>query len=98
MQDAAVARKTDNTGWQEEIPALKDRHTFLINNELMSDFTFIMGDTGTSVFAHKFVLASASSYFQNIFYGPEPFKEDKMLIAANYKLQSFLSFIKVRAL
>ena len=90
-----VARKAD-TGWQEEKPSIQDRHAFLVNNELMSDFKFIIGDSETCIFAHKFILATASSCFQKLFYGPEPYNEPDMKIVANYKPSSFLLFLKVK--
>ena len=49
-------------------PALANRVEYLLNNELMSDVTFVVN--GKRFHAHKFVLAINSEVFYAMFYGP----------------------------
>eukprot|EP00112_Aurelia_sp_Birch-Aquarium-sp1_P001346 Seg11421.1 transcript_id=Seg11421.1/GoldUCD/mRNA.D3Y31 product="BTB/POZ domain-containing protein 2" protein_id=Seg11421.1/GoldUCD/D3Y31 len=55
-------------GWQDLKPTVHARRSHLLQNNFMSDFTFVSDDVKFPV--HKFVLASASSVFYPMFYGP----------------------------
>jgi len=48
---------------------LPDRINYMLQNELMCDVTFYVGDNLTPIKAHKFMLASASPVFYSMFNG-----------------------------
>ena len=49
---------------------LPDRINHMLQNELMCDVTFYVGDNQTPIKAHKFMMASASPVFYSMFEGP----------------------------
>ena len=55
-------------GWQDLKPTVHARRLHLLQNDFMSDFTFVSDDVKFPV--HKFILASTSSVFYPMFYGP----------------------------
>ena len=61
--------------WQTTRPKIRERTTFLFNNELLSDVKFVVpGSNQTEseskvIPAHKFVLAISSPVFCAMFYG-----------------------------
>ena len=61
-------KSSSENGWQDSKPSVHARISHLLQNDFMSDFTFVSGDVKFPV--HKFVLASTSSVFYVMFYGP----------------------------
>ena len=63
------------TNWQVTIPTVRERTTFMFNNEHLSDVKFsVRGSDGESetdqlITAHKFVLSIGSPVFEAMFYG-----------------------------
>ena len=59
--------------WQAEKSTLKDRISFLLNNETLSDVEFLVGKGPRSqrrrIYAHKFVLSVGSAVFDAMFNG-----------------------------
>ena len=49
---------------------LPERINHMLQNELMCDITFYLGDNRTPIKAHKCMLATASPMFYSMFYGP----------------------------
>ena len=66
--------------WQTTKNTIKDRCSFLFNNELLSDIKFTVPVLGESeskkskheIFAHKFLLSISSPVFYTMFYGAMP--------------------------
>ena len=75
--DLSVFHKTCPEDWQTTKHTIKDRCSFLFNNELLSDirFTVPVSDESESkkskheIFAHKFLLSISSPVFYTMFYG-----------------------------
>lgn len=63
--------KTLDRNWQSNYGTICERNTAMVNNDLMSDVTFVVGMPGRSqrIPAHKYVLATGSSVFYAMFYG-----------------------------
>ena len=78
--DKSVVPKTYPEDWQTTKHTIKDRCSFLFNNELLSDIKFIVPVSGESegeeskqeIFAHKFLLSICSPVFYTMFYGAIP--------------------------
>ena len=69
------------------------RLSFLINNELMSDVTFVVKEK--RFVAHKFVLALASEVFHAMFYGPLADDKNEIEIVDCEKPEDFLEFLSL---
>jgi hypothetical protein len=69
--DIPMTTMTDN--WQLG-KTLSDRLHHMLINQLMCDVTFRVGSTKAPIKSHKFMLASASPVFYNMFEGPMPEK------------------------
>ena len=69
--DHSVVDKTCPEDWQTTKLTIKDRYSFLFNNELLSDIRFTVPVPGESeskkskhgIFAHKFLLSISSPVF-----------------------------------
>ena len=91
--------------WQTTKLTIKDRCSFLFNNELLSDIKFIVpvpsGESESikkskhEIFAHKFLLSISSPVFYTMFYGAIPEASDTVeLPDCGYEsLVEFLRFI-----
>lgn len=55
-----------NSYWQVESPCVKNRLRGLFNNELYSDFTFIILEDNVRIPAHKIIVSAASAVFERI--------------------------------
>ncbi|XP_014785107.1 BTB/POZ domain-containing protein 6-B isoform X1 [Octopus bimaculoides] len=62
-----TSKASQEVNWQASMTTIRARNAVMFNNPLMSDVRFIVGTT--SVWAHKYVLATASSVFFAMFYG-----------------------------
>ena len=91
------AQQLDNHNWQSLHPSVKERITFLFNNEVLSDVHFLLGKaTGEMlrVPAHKFILSIGSVVFNAMFNGGfavEPYNEIEI---PDIEPASFLSLLK----
>ena len=59
--------------WQATKKTMQERNAVMYNNELMADVHFIVGSEASScrrIPAHKYMLATGSSVFYAMFYGP----------------------------
>ena len=80
QRDQSVVSKTYPEDWQTTKLTIKDRCSFLFNNELLSDIKFTVPVPGESeskkskheIFAHKFLLSISSPVFYTMFYGAMP--------------------------
>ena len=66
---------TVEKNWQTTRPTIKERTTFMLNNELFSDVKFVVrkmhgeSESQQLIPAHKFVLSIGSPVFEAMFYG-----------------------------
>ena len=101
--DKSGVDKTCPDEWQTTKATIKDRCSFLFNNELLSDIRFTVPVPGESeskksrheIFAHKFLLSISSPVFYTMFYGAMPeTRETVELPDCNYEaLVEFLQYI-----
>ena len=78
--------------WQATRFSLKERVSYLFNNELMSDMTFIVDNERVPV--HKFVLAASSSVFYAMFNGPLAESKNEIKIPDCENTECLLEFLK----
>ena len=72
-----MAQKSGNEkDWQESKTTIKERIGHLLQNDFMSDFTFISNDVKFPV--HKLILASTSPIFHSMFCGPMAVREQEL--------------------
>ena len=99
--DQSVVDKTCPEHWQTTKITIKDRCSFLFNNELLSDVRFTVPVLGESeskkskheIFAHKFLLSISSPVFYTMFYGAMPeTRETVELPDCDYKV--FVEFLR----
>ena len=67
-QDTVVS----NGEWQSTKSTLLSRNSYMYNNQLMSDFKFIHSFSNRdedNIFAHRYILATSSPVFHEMFYG-----------------------------
>ena len=77
QQDQYIFSKTCPEDWQTTKHTIKDRCSFLFNNELLSDIKFAVPVLGESeskkskheIYAHKFLLSISSPVFYTMSYG-----------------------------
>ncbi|XP_028391920.1 BTB/POZ domain-containing protein 6-B-like [Dendronephthya gigantea] len=84
--------------WQSSKTTVLQRNAFMFDNELMSDVSFVCGETSHRVFhAHKYVLATSSAAFFAMFYGDLAQKESPIRIkdADEQSFKEFLRFLYV---
>ena len=62
------SKESNKLDWQSERLTIQESISFWFNNELLSDVTFRIKEN--TIPAHKFVLASRSSVFFAMLYGP----------------------------
>lgn len=57
--------------WNALQPTVKERNKIMVNNELMADIHFLVGQAPNQrrLPAHKYTLATGSSVFYAMFYG-----------------------------
>ena len=101
--DKSGVDKTCPDEWQTTKATIKDRCSFLFNNELLSDIRFTVPVPGESeskksrheIFAHKFLLSISSPVFYTMFYGAVPeIREIVELPDCDYEvLVEFLRYI-----
>ena len=66
--------------WHSRFLGQKERHEFLIDNQEMSDISFLMGVNRDRVSAHKFLLSTGSPVFYSMFHGELYEKSDEIAI------------------
>eukprot|EP00112_Aurelia_sp_Birch-Aquarium-sp1_P013677 Seg2912.2 transcript_id=Seg2912.2/GoldUCD/mRNA.D3Y31 product="BTB/POZ domain-containing protein 2" protein_id=Seg2912.2/GoldUCD/D3Y31 len=84
--------KREENGWQDSIATLKERMSHLLRNPFMSDFTFVCDDAQIPV--HKFVLASSSSVFYSMFFGPLAEKKPEIDLSDFGDSECILQFLQ----
>ncbi|XP_014666839.1 PREDICTED: BTB/POZ domain-containing protein 6-B-like [Priapulus caudatus] len=80
VQSITMNQLSDSS-WQSMKSSIRERNNVMYNNELMADIYFIVGSKGQTqrIPAHKYVLATGSSVFYAMFYGP--LAEDRQEVA-----------------
>ncbi|XP_028396060.1 BTB/POZ domain-containing protein 6-B-like [Dendronephthya gigantea] len=84
--------------WQSSKTTVIERNEYMFDNELMSDVSFVCGESGHRVFhAHKYVLATSSAVFFSMFYGHVAEKESPIRIndTEEKSFEEFLRFLYV---
>jgi len=82
--------------WQSSMSCLKERISFLYNNDTLSDVTFIVGRGCVKIPAHKFVLAIGSPVFDAMFNGPLALKESETTVELpDVEPDAFFALLKV---
>eukprot|EP00112_Aurelia_sp_Birch-Aquarium-sp1_P026426 Seg937.3 transcript_id=Seg937.3/GoldUCD/mRNA.D3Y31 product="BTB/POZ domain-containing protein 2" protein_id=Seg937.3/GoldUCD/D3Y31 len=92
--DKNIRNESEHEHWQAREPTWKGRLAHLYKNDVMSDITFKVTDKRIN--AHKLLLASASSVFHAMFYGPvaETNTEIEIIDCPNAEdFKEFLSFV-----
>ena len=92
---------TVEKNWQTTRPTIKERTTFMLNNELFSDVKFVVrkmhgeSESLQLIPAHKFVLSIGSPVFEAMFYGELAETEDSIEMPdADYEsLMEFFRFM-----
>eukprot|EP00112_Aurelia_sp_Birch-Aquarium-sp1_P016838 Seg385.9 transcript_id=Seg385.9/GoldUCD/mRNA.D3Y31 product="BTB/POZ domain-containing protein 3" protein_id=Seg385.9/GoldUCD/D3Y31 len=86
-------KRSSGNGWQESKLTVKARISYLLQNDFMSDFTFV--SDGVKFPVHKFILASTSSVFYPMLFGA--MAEQQELDLGSYGnadcISEFLKFI-----
>eukprot|EP00112_Aurelia_sp_Birch-Aquarium-sp1_P001366 Seg1146.2 transcript_id=Seg1146.2/GoldUCD/mRNA.D3Y31 product="BTB/POZ domain-containing protein 2" protein_id=Seg1146.2/GoldUCD/D3Y31 len=90
--DIGVKQEKAHEDWQALKSNWKGRMSHLYNNEIMSDITFKVQDERFK--AHKFVMASASSVFYAMFYGPVAEQRLEIEIVDCANSEDFTEFLK----
>ena len=100
---------SSETGWQSELSSVRERNAVLFNSEYMSDITFLVGseddDSEASkersstnpqlsrIFAHKYILGSASAVFYSMLYGALAEKSSEIRLV-DVEPQAFLTLLR----
>eukprot|EP00112_Aurelia_sp_Birch-Aquarium-sp1_P001367 Seg1146.3 transcript_id=Seg1146.3/GoldUCD/mRNA.D3Y31 product="BTB/POZ domain-containing protein 2" protein_id=Seg1146.3/GoldUCD/D3Y31 len=90
--DIGVKMDKAHEDWQALKSNWKGRMSHLYNNEIMSDITFKVQDERFK--AHKLVMASASSVFYAMFYGPVAEQRLEIEIVDCANSEDFTEFLK----
>lgn len=92
-------------GWQSELASVRERNAVLFNSEYMSDVTFLVGSEDdepergsssqepTRIFAHKYILGSASAVFYSMLYGGLAEKSSEIRLL-DVEPQAFLTLLR----
>ena len=80
-----------NPNWQCG-RALDDRMTYMLEQQLMCDVTFLVGPDQAPIKAHKYMLASASPVFYSMFEGP--FAEKGEVIIPDIEREAFQDMLE----
>ena len=94
-------------GWQSELASVRERNAVLFNSEYMSDITFLVGSEEddaesdkesanpqpTRIFAHKYILGSASAVFYSMLYGGLAEKSSEIRLL-DVEPQAFLTLLR----
>ena len=79
--------------WQSSKKTVLERNTYMFDNELMSDVSFVCGESSRIFHAHKYVLATSSAVFYSMFYGNLAQKESIIRIT-DADEESFNEFLR----
>ena len=84
---------TKDPNWQSDRSTVRERNSCLLNNDLMSDITFVVGPKGQRIPAHKFVLSTGSSVFFAMFHGGLAEEKDQIEVP-DVEPSAFLSLLR----
>ncbi len=79
--------------WQSSKQTVLQRNEYMYNNELMSDVSFVCGESSRIFHAHKYVLATSSAVFFAMFYGNLAQKESPIRLPDTDE-ESFKEFLR----
>lgn len=82
---------SEKVEWQTTLSAYESTK-FLINNEIMSDVTFLFKDD-KKLFGHKLLMAKRSPVFYNFFYGSPKTQNLKIVVINDVSSESFLQLL-----
>ena len=83
---------SSENGWQDSKANVHARISHLLQNDFMSDFTFV--SEGVKFPVHKFVLASTSSVFYPMFYGPIAEQKQELDLSSFGNTECISQFLK----
>ena len=80
--------------WQISCENLKDRTKHLLNNEQLTDCTFVIGHHPDQIIvkSHKFLLRIASPVFESMFYGS--MRENSDINITDIEPETFKALLK----
>jgi BTB/POZ domain-containing protein 1/2 len=82
--------------WQSTKSCLKERISYLYNNDILSDISFLVGRSRVKIPGHKFVLAIGSPVFDAMFNGPLALQEtEKIVELPDVEPEAFYALLKV---
>ena len=86
---------TQPDDWQASKRNMKERNTFMFNNELLADVHFIVGSGSTQhrIPAHKYMLVTGSSVFYAMFHG-ELAETSQEISIPDVEPQAFLNLLR----
>jgi len=89
-------RRGASETWQNSKFCLKERVSYLFNNDILSDVNFLVGRKQQRIPGHKFVLAIGSPVFDAMFNGPLGMKDSETCVELpDVEPQAFLALMKV---
>ncbi len=85
-----------DNNWQADKATLKERNSYMFNNEFLSDVHFVVGEApNQQTFpAHKYVLATGSSVFCAMLYGDLARKEEDVICIPDVEPDSFKELLR----
>ncbi|GAB0098389.1 BTB domain-containing protein [Sergentomyia squamirostris] len=78
--------------WRKERGPIKERLSYFVNNEFLSDMTFVVGEERTRIPAHKFILSTCSWEFYNALYLLQLDKDEVPI--EDVQVDVFIAFLK----
>ena len=92
LQQKMAPKVNSENGWQDSKPNVHARISHLLQNDFMSDFTFV--SEGVQFPVHKFVLAATSSVFYPMFYGPMAEQKQELDLSSFGNAECISQFLK----
>jgi len=85
---------TSDPNWQSSKITIRERNSVMFNNPLMSDVTFLVGNSARRIPAHKYVLATGSSVFFAMFCGGLADPESEEVLVPDVEPDAFLALLR----
>lgn len=89
-----IRRSNVCEAWQSTKSCLKERISYLFNNDTLSDVSFLVGRSRVRIPGHKFVLSIGSPVFDAMFNGPLQ-ESERTVELPDVEPEAFLALLKV---